>query len=66
MIGEYRIGKDVEGTGRGLVEGTVPTFAWKDPEIPRNFSFRVVSIPSGIRTRHFPSTKSEVLPLGLP
>jgi hypothetical protein len=39
----------VEGADLGLVEGTVPAFAWKD------------SIPAGIRT----GTKSEALPLEL-
>jgi hypothetical protein len=34
MISEW-IGKDVEGTGRGLIKGTIPAFGWSDWGRPR-------------------------------
>jgi hypothetical protein len=30
MIGERLIGKDVEESGCGLIESTIPEFAWRD------------------------------------
>jgi hypothetical protein len=30
MICEWRIGKNVEGRGCGLMSGTVPVFFWRD------------------------------------
>jgi hypothetical protein len=30
IIGEWWIGKDLEGSGRGLIEGTSSEFAWRD------------------------------------
>jgi hypothetical protein len=29
MISNYRIGEDVEGSGRDLICGIVPAFTWK-------------------------------------
>jgi hypothetical protein len=30
MVGEWQIGKDVEGSNRGLIQGTIPTLSWSD------------------------------------
>jgi hypothetical protein len=32
MISES--GKDMEGSGRGLIEGSIPTFTWRDSGKP--------------------------------
>jgi hypothetical protein len=35
MIGEWWIGKDVEGSGRSLLWSTILTFTWRDWEKPK-------------------------------
>jgi hypothetical protein len=35
MINECLIGKNVERSGRGLFQGTIPAFSWKDWGNPR-------------------------------
>jgi hypothetical protein len=30
MVSEWRIGKNFEWSGRGLILGTIPAFAWRD------------------------------------
>jgi hypothetical protein len=30
VISERSIGKDVEGSGRGLIKGNIPAFTWKN------------------------------------
>jgi hypothetical protein len=30
MINEYLMGKDTEGSSRGLIKGTFPAFSWRD------------------------------------
>jgi hypothetical protein len=57
MISEGRIGKHVEGSGRGLIAGTIPAFGWRDcgkPQTPRPaypvFGLRFESRTSRIQT----------------
>jgi hypothetical protein len=35
IINKYWIGKDVEGSGSGLFDGTIPAFAWRKRETPQ-------------------------------
>jgi hypothetical protein len=30
VTSEWRIGKDVEENGRGIIKGTIAVFAWRD------------------------------------
>lgn len=39
MINEWLIGKDLEGSGSGLFQGTTSTFAWKDRETTKNSGY---------------------------
>lgn len=58
MIGEWRIRKNVEGRGCGLMSGTVPVFFWRDwcksQKTVRNLGLQV-----DILTRDLPNTKQE-------
>jgi hypothetical protein len=45
------MGKDVEGSGHGPFEGTIPAVAWRDWG---------VGVPADIRTEHLPNTNLEL------
>jgi hypothetical protein len=59
VIREWCIGKDMEGSGRGLIQGTVPVFVSSNWVQPRNPSVRTAEI----WTRNLPNTKKECEPL---
>jgi hypothetical protein len=44
MTNEYWIGKDFEGSDRGLNWGTIPAFAWRVWGKPRNISADIRSL----------------------
>jgi hypothetical protein len=50
MLGEWRIGKDVAGSVRGLILGTIPAFSWRDWEKPKkkNLSVYYLEMSSSI------------------
>jgi hypothetical protein len=50
MISEKLIGKDVEGSCRGSVQPTIPEFAWRDWEKPRETPVRVAGLQAEIWT----------------
>jgi hypothetical protein len=54
MISEWRIGKDVEGRGRGLI---TPAFAWRDWEKPRKSSVGMANLRAETLTREIPNAK---------
>lgn len=45
MINEYLIGKDIEGSGRGLFWGTVPKIVCRDREKTREISVKEIRSP---------------------
>jgi hypothetical protein len=58
IISESWIGKDVEGSGRGLMWGTIPEFTWKDWKNIWNTWDRI----NGISTRLEPRDSGHDLP----
>jgi hypothetical protein len=54
-----RIGKDLEGSDRGLIEVTCSYFAWGDWGKPRKTSFRVTSVRAKIRSVPLPKRSPE-------
>jgi hypothetical protein len=56
------LGNDIQGSGRGLVWGTVPTFAWMHWWKPRNPSVRIDGPRAWIWTRYLSYMKQECLP----
>jgi hypothetical protein len=61
VIHEWCIGKDMEGSGRCLINGTVPVFVSSNWVQPRNPSVRTADIRAEIWTRNLPNTKQEPL-----
>jgi hypothetical protein len=59
MIHEYWIGMDMKGSGRGLNQGTIPAFFWKDWWKPRKTSVRLDGYRTEISTQDLPNTKQE-------
>jgi hypothetical protein len=51
------IGKDVEGSVHGLIYGTIPAFAWRASEKPRNVSVR--GLLANTQTRYFPNSSQK-------
>jgi hypothetical protein len=49
IISEYRIGKDAEESGTGLLRGTIPTFVWRDRKTTKT-SLRINDASSRILT----------------
>jgi hypothetical protein len=55
LISRKWIGKDVEGSGRGLIWSIIREYAWKNWRKPREISIRMVGVSAGNETRHLPS-----------
>jgi hypothetical protein len=54
----------MERSGRGLTEGTIPVYSWRDWGKPRKSSVSIAGLRAEIWTRDFPNTKQECQPLG--
>jgi hypothetical protein len=52
VISEWRIGKDMENCGHGLICGTILAFSWSNWGISRNTSIRIVSVPPDLQAEH--------------
>jgi hypothetical protein len=59
MISEQWIGKDVEGSGRGLMQGIIPAIALNGWEKPRKPAVMVAGLQADIWTQDLPNTKQE-------
>jgi hypothetical protein len=57
MISECWIGKDIEGSGHGLIYGTSPAFAWRDWEKKQKSSVRIAGLWAKIWNRDLLNTK---------
>jgi hypothetical protein len=55
--------KDVEGSGCGLTYGTIPEFAWRDREKPRNTSVRIAGLWPEMLIWYHPNRKKGCQPL---
>jgi hypothetical protein len=53
---EWRIGKDVEGSGPGLIKGSILAVAWRDWGKPQKPSISINDIRSEIWTWDLPNT----------
>jgi hypothetical protein len=56
-INKWWIGKDVEGSGRGITEGIIPAFTRRDWEKTSNASVRIADLRTEIWTRDFQNMK---------
>jgi hypothetical protein len=59
MISEYWIEKDMEGNGCGLIEVTIPAFAWGNWGKARKSSVSITDLRAEILIRDLPNTKQE-------
>jgi hypothetical protein len=57
LICELWFGKNVKGSGRGLFEGAVPEFTWRDRGELQNTSVRISGLWAEIWTRDLPKAK---------
>jgi hypothetical protein len=49
----------MEGTNHGLIQGTIPEYAWKALEKPRETSVRIDPFRVEVWTRDLPNTKRQ-------
>jgi hypothetical protein len=59
MVG-WLIGKDMEGSGRGLIWGTIVAFAWRDWGKPSKTSVRIAGLRADIWIRDLQNMKQKV------
>jgi hypothetical protein len=55
--------KTVEGSGRGVVWATVPTFVWRDWTKLWKTSISIVDLEPETENQYFPKSKQEYYPL---
>jgi hypothetical protein len=51
--------KDVEGSGLGMIWGTIQILAWRDWGKLRKPSVKILGLRAEVRTRHLPNMKQE-------
>jgi hypothetical protein len=55
MVNECWIGKDTEGSGHGLILGTIPAYAWRNWRKPRKMSVMISDVSVKTLTGHLPN-----------
>jgi hypothetical protein len=63
VLSQWRIGKDLEWSGRGLFWGTIPALAWRLRKTTKPLAM-IDCLRAVIWTQDLPKTKQECQPLG--